>query len=586
MSTLRSAASGGTGTRSYRRASTPEDRSGLRLPSSSPAPNIHNYRLSDPRARGLVLDSRVGELKLTYAVSEKGSIALSGHLANTERGGEFAPWAQLVYGYDTNGVLNQTRIALYQASLALDGKWAVLPTLDLILTSQFFNGGPTGRDQIDVNNNLFYVRRNFGYIGSESVLEARWRIIEKLAAVIGTNFIFDEEHVQTLERIAKIAEGPIMPGQIVSTAGPADPRKDLITYAAYVQMTWNPLDRYLNLIGGLRYDLHNIYGSQFSGRLGAVSSPLENLHFKLLYGGAFKAPSPLLLFATPLGVGDVLGNPSLKPQYVHTFEGEARYEPVRYLSLSTGVSYNLLLNAAEFTLEGLNQVARNLDSIRSLSWESRIEAHYEDWIKGFASLEVNHTDRTLGEPGYEATLLGTSNVIYPETQVHVGVSGRVPHVPLRASIDGRRIRRPHVIGEHAASSDPTLPMRLIRYNNCFVLAKIRSATEQVRAKQNDRRCWLRAVCLNSRDRCLAYASSRRASETNSVEAGRLYTLPPIVLLGAGLSTSGIKIFGEHETVFSLVGSNLIGSVGPEPGFNGVDYPLPPRTFYLLVRQDL
>ena len=63
--------------------------------------------------------------------------------------------------------------------------------------------------------------------------------------------------------------------------------------------------------------------------MGLVGSPRPNLHAKLLHGSAFKAPSPLLLYAVPSASGDVVGNPDLRPQYVNTFEFQLDYEPLR-----------------------------------------------------------------------------------------------------------------------------------------------------------------------------------------------------------------------------------------------------------------
>jgi len=42
---------------------------------------------------------------------------------------------------------------------------------------------------------------------------------------------------------------------------------------------------------------------------GLVFGLAPDLHLKLLYGGAFKAPSPQLLYATPLTLGDIAGIP-------------------------------------------------------------------------------------------------------------------------------------------------------------------------------------------------------------------------------------------------------------------------------------
>ena len=40
---------------------------------------------------------------------------------------------------------------------------------------------------------------------------------------------------------------------------------------ALAQATWEAIDFLLTLTAGFRYDYHNIYGNQYSGRFGIVS---------------------------------------------------------------------------------------------------------------------------------------------------------------------------------------------------------------------------------------------------------------------------------------------------------------------------
>jgi len=289
---------------------------------------------------------------------------------------------------------------------------------------------------------------------------------------------------------------------------------------AYLQGVWTPISRLLTLTAGLRFDYHNIYGSQVSGRLAAVSSPRPNLHIKLLYGSAFKAPSPLLLYAVPYRVGDIIGNPALRPQYVHTVEAELTYQAFKWLNARTGLAYNLLLDAAEFTLQGVNQVAVNIGRVHALSWETRIDANWSAWIRGYLSWEVNYTVRDSGEIGYVERLVGTANVLYPGAIVHAGALGRLPRLPITLGAQ------------------------------------------------------------------ISYVGERRASEANILSHGASYELPAKWLLDATIATVGLKLFNDHEIVIQLIGKNLLGSVGPDPGFAGVDYPAAPRTIILQLRHQL
>jgi iron complex outermembrane receptor protein len=111
--------------------------------------------------------------------------------------------------------------------------------------------------------------------------------------------------------------------------------------------------------------------------VGVVSNPTRPLHLKLLYGSAFKAPSPLLLYGVPFSIGDIVGNPNLKPQRVDTVEVQATLEPFKDLLFSTGLAYSRLLNQAEFVQQGFNSIARNLGALEALSWESSVRASYQ-----------------------------------------------------------------------------------------------------------------------------------------------------------------------------------------------------------------
>ena len=109
---------------------------------------------------------------------------------------------------------------------------------------------------------------------------------------------------------------------------------------------------------------------------------------KLLYGSAFKSALPYLLYATPLRPGDVVGNRDLKPQRIRTIEFQASWKPVASFGITSSVSYNWLLDKAEFTLQGINQTARNVASQQALSWETRADVRRGEQLTAYASFEL------------------------------------------------------------------------------------------------------------------------------------------------------------------------------------------------------
>jgi hypothetical protein len=55
-----------------------------------------------------------------------------------------------------------------------------------------------------------------------------------------------------------------------------------------------------------------------------------------------------------------------------------------------------------------------------------------------------------------------------------------------------------------------------------------------------------------------------------------------------IAPRGFRVLRDpgQEISFSLSGKNLLGAVGPDPGFSGVDHPLAPRSFFLQVNLGL
>jgi len=411
-----------------------ENRSGLALPSTSPAPFIPSYNQGHLTAQGLDLTSRVGFAKLSYHLGKHTQFTLSGHLASIDRGAEFGSWTQLSHGVSPSGVKNGSQVSLYQFTVGFTAKTTYFHNLTLALDAEYFNGRPYDGDRIEVNSDVFWVKRRFGYSGTDINAEVQATLPKNVSLVGGVGFIYDLETLPEVQRVAKSDFGTSHAGDILSISpNPAGPTKDFLNVGAYLQAQWAPIKR-LTITGGFRFDYHSIYGSQPSGRLALVSRLADNLFLKIMYGSAFKAPSPLLLYAVPYQVGDLLGNASLQPQYVHTFEGQLSYKPRPYFSIRTGIAYNLLQKAAQFTLKGVNQVATNIGSTNSLSWETQIELHYKDYIHANLNGEYNYTVRETGYVGFRADLIGNGNVVYPTGIVRFGLQGMAPKVPLRLGV--------------------------------------------------------------------------------------------------------------------------------------------------------
>ena len=496
------------------------DLSGLKLPGSSPDPHVPSFHEDDPVAAGLDQLSGSGLAKLTYHLSEKSRASVSMHASVLDRGAEFADWTQLAAGVDDQGRIGENRISLRQGFFDGNLSLALSESVQLDVDALYFRGEPTGRDRLEVGSDLHYVERQFRYQGGELSLGTTWLALSSLTLVSGLGIIYDEERLPSNLHVLKLDVGTLSAGEVRESTSTRQGIKAFLNPGGFVQAVWSPLEETLSLTGGVRYDHHNIYGSQVSGRAGAVYTPLKSLSLKLLYGNAFKAPSPLLLYGVPLHSGDIIGNPDLKPQRIHTVEMQASYHPLKFLTLRTDLAYSWLLNKAEFTLQGVNKVARNAAEAGCLSWETELEARWERWLRGYLNLSMVYSVRDPGREGYLSELLGAETTTYPMWIMHAGVRGRLPWFPLRFTLE------------------------------------------------------------------TSVVSARDSSDDNSLENGAVYSLDAYVLLNASIALTDLNLFADKKSELRLLGTNLTGVDGPEPGYAGIDYPLAPRAVFLQLWLEL
>ncbi len=484
-----------------------DDRSNLALPAESPAPRVP----LDVGTRRTTLDlerrSLVGSARVGYS-GQRGHARLSVYASGLSRGGDLAHWAQLTATPDGR---RGTKVALGQMRLNLDTLLKATPGFDLALQSTYFQGGVLPKDRVEIGSDLFYVERHQSYKGVDTTLEARITPWSRVSMVVGVEGLYDSEFVGAPERINRAT------GESVLSGG-EDRTENLVNLGAYGSVNVKLLDPGLKLTGGLRVDHHSVYGTQLTGRVGATSRLTKELVAKLLYGSAFKAPSPYLLYATPLRPGDVVGNAELDPQHVRTAEYQMSWNPARIFGITSGVSYSWLRDKAEFTPQGINQTARNLASQRTLSWETRADLRNHAYNL-YSSFELVHSERDLGQDGYAATLVGSENVVYPPWIARAGAMFAVPSLP-------------------------DVPLEL--------------GAEGM------------------------WVAPRRASDASIVERGATFELPAYFTLDVTLATRELYLVPGHETRIALRGKNILVARGPDPGFSGFEYPLQPAQLFLEI----
>jgi iron complex outermembrane receptor protein len=332
--------------------------------------------------------------------------------------------------------------------------------------------------------------------------------------VSGVEGLYDREYMRAPERINRSDDQPLQ------GTGAGGNTVNFSNLGAYISSNAWLIDQWLKLTGGLRYDNHSTYGSQLTGRAGATSRLSKSVVVKLLYGSAFKAPSPYLLYASPLAPGDVKGNINLRPQTIQTAEFQVSYKPSAAFGITSGLSYSWLHDKAEFSPQGINQVAHNAASQKTLSWETRADARHYDDVTGYASFEYVRSKRELGEIGYASDLVGTGLIVYPDYIARAGITATIPshlQFPLMAGAEGM------------------------------------------------------------------FVGPRHAADASVLAAGHRFTLKPYATLNLFVATKDLYLVSGHETVIALRAYNLLAQTGPDPGFSGFEYPLSPREILLELR---
>jgi outer membrane receptor for ferrienterochelin and colicins len=489
-------------------------RSGLTLPSESPSPNVPSY-VGDRRTannldrRSLGLQARVG-----YREADVGHVIASAYLSGFSRGGDFAPWAQLTNGTDADGRRVGTVVSQGQLRLNLDTLYRATKTFDVALQSTYFQGGILPADRVELGSDLWYARRKTSYRGIDAAFQARFLPTRRFNIIAGLESVYDRESLLTPERINRATD------QAVASNDTSDQKFGFWNLGALLSSNLWVVDPWLKLTGGIRYDNHSTYGGQLTGRIGATSRWSKSIVMKLLYGSAFKAPSPYLLYASPLGPGDVQGNAALKPQKIHTIEYQLSFKPSPFFGLTSGVSYNWLLDKAEFSPQGLNQVARNTASQTTFAWETRADlSHYDDYAT-YAAFELVHSRRDLGEVGYAAQLVGNANIVYPPYIARLGATAALPSLP---SV-------PLSAGAEAMLVGP-----------------------------------------------------RHPADASVLANGGQFDLKAYATLNLFLTTRNLYLVRGHESVVALRVYNLLGTRGPDPGYSGFEYPLTAREAFLEFR---
>jgi len=105
-------------------------------------------------------------------------------------------------------------------------------------------------------------------------------------------------------------------------------------WGVYIEDVWDPLKN-VRMTLGARYDRYSDFGGTFNPRMGFNWEFIKNYSLKFSYGTAYRAPAFGELGSVNNPV--LLGNPTLKPEEVKTFESGIIAHPV--VGLTTQATY-------------------------------------------------------------------------------------------------------------------------------------------------------------------------------------------------------------------------------------------------------
>ncbi len=381
-----------------------EDRSGLALPASSPAPVVADD--AGELSREQKLRSGVAHMRVTYNPVRKTTYSLSARYARRQTAAEFAPWLQLTNAADPD---TGTSLSLEQGTLTLGADSTFSRSFQLVSTATAFYGRTRPDDRIDTGDTFAVVERDLSYMGGEGSVEGIIRPTDDLRLVVAGELSADKEHLGAPDFRSRDD------GRLIESVGTAeDFEATLVNVAGRAQVTWDLIENYLVPTGGLRIDHNSVYGERFSGRLALVSQLRSDLYVKGAYGTAFKAATPLLLYGSPLAPGDVIGSPELKPQELRSAELTVDYQPEGVVDTELSVTRWQLIDRAVFRPEEINLVGRNSADAKGWTIEAMLTSRFSDVVGGSLGGEWVQVTRQSGEVGYRSVLFGTAPAIYPE----------------------------------------------------------------------------------------------------------------------------------------------------------------------------
>lgn len=487
------------------------DRSGLRLPDSSPQAD---KLVGSPFSRADIAQPRTLFARVAYQSAALGRVRAFGSLVTLDAVGEFQ---------DRNTLNRDNRISLTHGFIRAEAQRDVGERLQLRAFGAYAQGAPNAENQVKLRGTPFALRLDTAYRAVDTGVDASYDWPQLGSVLAGADFTWDEERNPTSQVVFTETQGFNEAGsvKVARSAGGAVAFRNT---GAFALATATPfgwaeggLLKGLGLTAGLRWETNSVYGATLNWRAGAVLPVGESWYGKLLGGSSFKGPSAEELFTIPLQEGDPTGNPRLRPQTAVTVEAVAGYLPSKDLSASLVAYANFVRDQIQYRDDLIVQRPENvtLQDTQGLELQVRFSRLLGPLaVQGFANASILRTYQE--RPGATANLppVPVEPEMYPSVTANLGLAASHRPTHLAAYLEAR------FLGSRPASFD----------------------------------------------------------NVDAWRAGRPYSLPPVALFDATLSTEGLRPFGGSEVRLVLRVTNLLDTTYALPGFFGYDVPGLQRTF--------
>ncbi|MBI9033071.1 MAG: TonB-dependent receptor plug domain-containing protein [Bacteroidales bacterium] len=467
--------------------------------------NIPNYNVYDDSDYSMDEISRPYSLfgKLNYK-NNIHSLTFDFNYQHLDASAEFQDWAILTH---------QNRFNLENYYIRSRYSVEFSSRLKASFVTAFSEGKPGNRDHLDVDSDpVSWNTRDFGNTSIDIQSKLEYRINDKDIFSLGFDHVSDYQNLQTYMInspgvVPEPVQGIIFGDTLFMNNG------------LYLQSIQYPFKKFnsnilktFEITSGIRYDIHNIYGNSFNYRFAGVTEISSKSYLKMVVGSSFKAPSSTQLFSNFIDVGDVVGNPLLKPEKAKTYELAWGMKYSNNLSVSVNGFYNKIYDKVELILpmgEASNIKPGNVSEITSTGIESELFLNFKN-VFSFMNLSYQWSLEEKEELKYGLTRLKTA--LYPSLMFKFGATYSVPQQNLKLHIDGMYIGK-----------------RLASLQNSFYYDPV------------DYR-------INP------------------------YDLPAYFIVNVGVSAQLPMLFGDKKSIIKLKINNLTNSHYVFPGFNNYDIP--------------